>query len=118
MGKLLDEIFEELKEREEIEQLRIVCDQIKNEEILDKNYDGPSGPNIFLSLPAYEDKNYEYFLSLERTTADSFSNVLYKRKHKIGATLLRVQDIKNNETIPKKLIQEYGRNLKFYRKMK
>ncbi len=115
MGQLLDDILSNIKSHGEIEQVKMICDQIKLEELGDEKYDGPVGSIIFLSLPAYEDRVSHYFLTLERISDEAFTSILYKRNKKEGSSILRVRELLNKEIKPKKIIYEYARQLKFFR---
>lgn len=68
MGNLLDELISQTSKNEKDEQMRIICDEIMKEEIKEpQDYEGPDGPNIFLSLPVEVSKSkWENYICLER----------------------------------------------------
>ena len=70
---ILNELLEKLTKCELDEQLRIVCDTITREEILDiDGYEGPSGANVFLSLPVDFKSKVENYICLERESQGVF----------------------------------------------
>lgn len=74
MGNLLDELIAKTAKSEKDDQLRIICDEITKEEIQNpQDYEGPSGPNIFLSLPVSIPKaKTEDYICLERESKGVF----------------------------------------------
>ena len=75
---IIDELLDTWKKSDNDEQLRILCDQITKEEIKDiKEYEGPSGANIFLSLPLndvdqVDQYKYENYICLEREAQNKY----------------------------------------------
>lgn len=74
MGNILDELISETSKYEKDDQLRIICDAITKEEIKNiQDYEGPVGPNIFLSLPVEISKvKTEDYICLERESKGVF----------------------------------------------
>lgn len=74
MGNILDELISETSKHDKDEQMRIICDAITKEEIQNpQDYEGPSGPNIFLSLPVeIKGSKSENYICLERESKGVF----------------------------------------------
>jgi hypothetical protein len=74
MGNILDELISETSKHDKDEQMRIICDAIMKEEIENiTDYEGPTGPNIFLSLPVEIPKaRTEDYICLERESKGVF----------------------------------------------
>lgn len=74
MGNILDELIAQTSKSEKDEQLRIICDAIAKEEIENpQDYEGPDGPNIFLSLPVdVPNAKTENYICLERESQGVF----------------------------------------------
>ena len=116
---LLDELLEEIKRDSLDEQVRKICDKITLEEIGDKKvqekYDGPKGPNIFLSLKCTEYDNNEIFVCLEREHSQTYLVSEWRRnKKKKGNPLKRVavKEVGNVKK-PKSVLKVYATKYKF-----
>lgn len=74
MGNILDDLISQTSKSEKDDQLRIICDAITKEEISNiEDFEGPSGPNIFLSLPVEIPKSKtEDYICLERESKGVF----------------------------------------------
>jgi len=114
---IIDELLETWKKSESDEQLRILCDQIIKEEIVDiDKYEGPSGANIFLSLIVNSEINYKYenYICLEREAQNKYIishwNCL---SNSTTTTPKRVKawDVKNDQ--PKKILKEFVDRMQF-----
>ncbi len=117
MGEILDELLESIKTDDVAEQLRRICDQVTTEEIVNPDgYDGPSGANIFLSLPAYVDAKarVKHYVCLEREAAGEYIIGHWIKGHKQGAPLKRIKVwpiLKEDTTV--KILKRFAKQLKF-----
>jgi hypothetical protein len=115
---ILDELLEEIKRDSLDEQIRKLCDQITLEEIGDKEfqkkYDGPKGPNIFLSLKCTEIDNNDIFVCLEREHSQTYIVSEWRRLKKKGCPLKRVaiKEVGNIKK-PKSVLKVYATKYKF-----
>jgi hypothetical protein len=119
---VLTELLRDIKDRDEVEQVRIICDQIKDEE--QKNNKNqhlmPRGPNILLCLevPGRTQKEYA-FLTLERDPAQEYIMRLWTvevRKAKEMPPPIRVVWVERiREDKPKRVMKEYAKAYKFYK---
>ncbi len=71
---IIQELLDLTVKSELDEQMRIFCDQITQEEgINPETYEGPVGPNIFLSLPVeVKHAKEENYICIEREMKDEF----------------------------------------------
>lgn len=117
VGAILDELLEAIDSDDLSEQLRQVCDQIAKEEIVNLDaYDGPSGANVFLSLPAYTEAKtrMKHYVCLEREAADEYIITHWIRGYKQGSPLKRLEVwviIKEDTT--SKILKRFVEQLKF-----
>lgn len=114
---IIDELLEQWKKSDKDEKLRILCDQIEKEELVDAiDYEGPIGPNIFLSLPIIDtnNKKYEDYICIEREAQNK-----YIISHWVclinssGSVPKRIitWDVKNDD--PKKILKEFIERMQF-----
>jgi len=117
---ILDEILSQVKKLDSDEQLRIICDEITKEEIdIIDEYEGPSGANVFLSLPIimpekFDSSKYESYICLEREAAGAFIISHWNCiKNSTTQTPKRVKawDVKHDK--PKKILKEFAERLSF-----
>ncbi len=69
---ILEDVIKELGTNELDQQVRELCDLITQEERGGKDYDGPDGPNIFLSLQVNEYKGKKEYITLERENPEKY----------------------------------------------
>jgi len=113
---IIDELLETWKKSDNDEQLRIICDQIFQEEIKEPDkYEGPYGANIFLSLSLNDkEQKYENYICLEREAQNKYvishwnclTNVITSNPKRI-----KTWDIKQD--IPKKILKEFVERMQF-----
>ena len=114
---IIDELLETWKKSDNDEQLRILCDQISKEEIKDLDkYEGPTGANIFLSIPLHQDSKskYEDYICLEREAQNKYIVSHWNcASYSTTAIPKRVKawDIIND--IPKKVLKEFVERMQF-----
>lgn len=116
MGIILDELLESITTDDVAEQLRQVCDRITEEEILNPgSYLGPTGANIFLSLPAQVEAPIRHFVCLEREAAGEYIVSHWTRKVKQGSPLnrLKVWPVRSKEDTTVKILKRFAEQLKF-----
>lgn len=109
---LLDQLISELTTKEEIEQLRELCDRISNDETLENKQIAPLGPRVFLcvNVPGRNDKEIG-FLTLERESSDSYLSVYHVLSktqlgnENIAPRRIRVWEI--HEFKPKKVMKQF-----------
>ena len=119
---LLQDIIENMNkdEKDKLQQIRELCDQISEEETIEHESKLPAGPNIFLSLevPGRNDKEVAY-LTLERESEDLYLAVLYTiattqlSNPDSGLKRQRVWTIEDHR--PEKILTEYAKQYKFLR---
>jgi len=113
---ILDELIEKISKSDIDEQLKIICDSITREEIeVIEDYEGPSGPNIFLSLPVNcDDKKFEHYISLQREAQNKYIichwNCLIRLTN-ATPKIVKVWEVKQDE--PKKILKEFAEKLQF-----
>jgi hypothetical protein len=120
--RILQQLLEELKTDDKLQQIRELCDQIQEEEFnpQDHNDHKPVGPNIFLALevPGRTSKEIA-FLTLERESADLYLAVFYTmpllHTRMPEASLKRQKVWEINDHRPEKILTEYAKVNKFLR---
>lgn len=122
---ILNELLKEMKTSESFEKIRMLCDDIFNEEKDKLKYPKilPKGPNIFLSLEVPGRIEGEIaFLALERESDDLYLLVLFvthirELKKAKGEPIImkrqQVWQIKDNR--PEQVLTEYAKRYKFLR---
>ena len=124
---ILSDLISKIKTSDLVEQMRILCDQILEQESGDMKYidQRPQGVNIFLCLqvPGSTKKDIG-FLALERDNEDlwlvsfwSISEVQLKASKYDAAISSGPRKKKNYEIKdhrPEKILTEYGKLFKFY----
>ena len=105
---LLQELLDSASESKFDEQIKIVCDQITDEEKHDTEFQ-PKGSNVFLVLPIWTDMVTPHFLVLEREFPEKFIVKIMRfstSKH-ITVKTMEIHEGKP-ETIMKKFAQLYN----------
>ena len=109
---LLDQLLSELTTKEEVEQLRELCDKISNDEMLEYKEVAPFGPRVFLCINVAGRNNKEIgFLTLEQESLESYIlvyHVLNKTqltKKAVVPKRVRVWEV--HEFKPKKVIKQF-----------
>lgn len=123
MGKILNDILNEIPSDDLIIQVKEICNKIFEEEKSNININSlkilPEGANIFLALEVPpKNKGMTSFLTLERDPIDEFVCNYYSIKIsdiKNGRSLNRYQSHKIEGLSAKKIITEYAKLLKTYR---
>jgi len=122
---ILEKLLSEISSDDFDEKVRMLCDQISDEERAknEKKYDGPDGANVFLSLKVDDKKlAYKRFLTLERERPKSYVVILYQEmpgtRGAKGGTERSFKRIKAFEVTveaykPTKIIKKYAETLKF-----
>jgi len=113
---ILDELIKEIEKSDVDEQVKIICDQIMQEEIPKFQHpdDRPEGPNIFLSIEFDDKQKYASFLCLERESKETYIlSVWIKRKSDDQIKRKDVWIVTVSE--PKKIIKLYAEKLNFLR---
>jgi len=109
---LLDQLLSELTTKEEVEQLRELCDKISNDEMLEYKEVAPFGPRVFLCINVAGRNNKEIgFLTLEQESLESYILVY----HVLNKTQLTKKDVvpkrvrvwEVNEFKPKKVMKQF-----------
>jgi len=116
---LLRTIISELKTDDKTEQIRQLCDRIKQEEeetILHPEA-LPQGPNIFLSLEVPgQTKNNISYLTLERESEDLYLAVLYNlsiaQYNKQNYSIRKIKVLAIEDHRPEKILTEYVKTYK------
>jgi hypothetical protein len=119
---ILTELLRDLKNKDDVEQIRTICDQIKDEESKNIKHSAlmPKGPNIFLCLevPGRTQKEYA-FLTLEREPTQEYVARLWsvdiKRANETPPPLRVSWAEQIKEDKPKRVLMEYARLYKFYK---
>lgn len=106
---ILQELLEKVQKSEIVEQVRIICDKMMEEESIsleDKEY-VPKGGNIFLTVkvPPVLSKNEIAFLTLEREFKDHFVACLYNSLSESKIRKIKSWEIK--EAKPEKILTKY-----------
>jgi len=122
---ILSEILKEIRSDDNLEKIRILCDQIFEEEKENIKYEMilPRGPNIFLSLEVPgRIKDEIAFLSLERESENLYLAVLFTtnkkelKKARDGEVSIKRQRVwQINDHRPEKILTEYAKRYKFLR---
>ena len=111
---ILKQIFEEIKAPDE-SKLKIICDKIMKEENEDndiKNYKGPIGSNILISLPSHQNQSTQFYLTLERAGIGEYDICEYRIKSN-STTLIKFQSSEIKDDRPEKILEKYAKKLKF-----
>jgi hypothetical protein len=88
---ILEKVIDELNSSELDQQVRELSDMITQEERGGKEYDGPDGPNVFLSLNVVESKNKKTYITLEREGPENYIIGVWTR------TIKKSFDVDGNE---------------------
>ncbi len=113
---ILDELLATIQKSDVDEQLKIICDQISKEEIHDLVlYEGPTGANIFLSLPVHcADEKYENYICLEREAQSKYIishwNCLRSNELAIPKRI-KAWDVKQDA--PKKILKDFAERMSY-----
>jgi len=122
---ILKQLLSELKGDDNLEKVRIICDQIIEEEKRNITHHQiiPKGPNLFLVLEVPgRIKDEIAFLALERESEDLWLSVLFvttvkefamREKTPPSIKRQRVWEIKDHR--PEKVLTEYAKRYKFLR---
>lgn len=115
---ILQQILSELKDSPTPEQVKIICDQIYNQEKDKANQsnieNAPKGPLIYLALEVKGRYRGEVgFLTLERENEEEFSSVYYSAPNGTPLKIRKVWNIKENK--PEKILTEYAKKFKMLR---
>ena len=122
---ILEETIKELKVSDLDQQVRELCDIIAQEERGGKKYDGPDGPNTFLSLFISKEqrgrgKNIVYqeiFLTLEREQPETYILGVWERYVKEASDhigpLKRITVIEVKENKAEKILKKYAEQIQF-----
>jgi len=114
---ILEELLDSLKKSDVDEQLRIICDVITKEEILEPDkYEGPVGANIFLSLNVLceKSKKYENYICLEREAQKQYIISHWTcLKNSSTQTPKRVKAWEVKQHLPKKIMEEFSEKMVF-----
>ena len=118
---LLQDILKEIKSDDNLEKVRLLCDQIKKEEPQAKHPERlPYGPNILLSLevPGRNSKEIA-FLALERESEDLYLSVLYTipltQVRNVDITVKRQRVWEIHDHRPEKILTQYAKVIKYLR---
>jgi hypothetical protein len=113
---IIDELLETWTKSDDVEKLRILCDQITKEEVpKPDDYEGPNGANIFLSLPVYtKNKKYENYICIEREAQNKYiiSHWNCLANVEISAPK-RVETWEVKFGMPKKILKEFIERMQF-----
>lgn len=123
---ILSEILKEIKSDDSLEKIRILCDQIFEEEKENIKHLSilPKGPNIFLCLEVPgRIKDEIAFLALERESENLYLAVLFvtsKKEFKKAAaneeySMKRQRVWQISDHRPEKILTEYAKRYKFLR---
>jgi len=115
---ILKELLNELKEDNDTDKIRQICDQLAEEEKKNIQNDTiiPKGPNIFLSLEVPgRMRNEIAFLTLERESEDKYLLVLYTIIKRSGSRMKRQKVWEVDDHRPEKILTEYAKQYKFLR---
>jgi len=115
---ILEETIKELNVSHLDQQVRELCDIITQEERGGKeNYNGPDGPNTFLSLHISTEKNVYKFLTLEREQPETYIIGIWERfigpgDNKLGP-MKRIKVIEIKENKAEKILKKYAEIMQF-----
>lgn len=117
---ILSELLNEIKTDDNLEKIRIMCDQIFEEELSNQHYPEkrPVGPNLFLVLEVPGSLQNEVgFLGLERESEDVYLAVLFtSSKINIDSEFPQVIKKKKvweiNDDRPEKILTTYAKHYK------
>ncbi len=109
----LQELLDSVKKLDLDEQVRRICDQITEEEILSKNIDylGPRGPNIFLSLGVGVNNKDIHYLCLERDEPGKY--IVTGWRSGLPPSFKRVKVWEINGVKAEVILREYAKYMKF-----
>ena len=113
---VIDELLEQWKKSDTDEQLRILCDRISIEEISNPlDYEGPLGPNIFLSLPVITKfEKYENYICIEREAQNKYIISHWNCLANIDTSNpKRVETWNVKHDMPKKILREFIERMQF-----
>jgi len=122
---ILEETIKELKVSDLDQQVRELSDIITQEERGGKKYDGPDGPNTFLSLFVLKDQRgrgkfitfREVFLTLEREQPETYIIGVWERQVKESnetvGPMKRIKAIEVKENKAEKILRKYAEQLQF-----
>lgn len=116
---ILDDLLENIKEDELDSQIKIICDQIQQEED-EKGFNEssefrPDYPNIFLVLDAKKANNSYNYVTLEREIPGKYIIGLWNKSTVNEKSTKRVNAWDVKEVKPKKIIQEFAKVYKIYK---
>ena len=124
---ILQKILKEIKSDDELEKIRILCDQIFEQEKDNIDYISilPKGPNLLLVLGVPgRTKNEIAFLALERESENLYLAVLFvttkkafqkASSQKEGPSIKRQRVWQINDHRPEQILTEYAKRYKFLR---
>lgn len=116
---ILEEVIKELGTSELDQQVRELSDIITQEERGGKEYDGPDGPNVFLSLNAIDSKKQKTYVTLEREGPEKYivaewtRFVKRKEDEVVLGPLKRIQVTEVKEQKANKIVKEFASKLIF-----
>jgi len=113
---ILDELLKNIEKSSIDEQVKIICDQIMEEETpkISHYNDKPEGSNIFLTVEFIDKQNYASFLCLERESKETYILSVWSKKNS-NDTIKRKNVWIVDVFEPKKIIKFYAEKLKFLR---
>ena len=121
---ILEEVLESIQKNPLIDQVRILCDTILEEEKDNMEYIDfrQKGPNVFLSLqvPGRDDDEIG-FLTLERDVGNKWVTIFRTldmnsiREENTKLIYIPRKSWEINETEPKKILKEYAKAIKYTR---
>jgi len=123
---ILQKILEEIKSDDNLEKIRILCDQIFDQEKASIEHIRilPKGPNLLLVLEVPGRIKREIaFLALERESEDLYLSVLFvtskeelqKTKTQGSPSIKRQRVWQINDHRPEQILTEYAKRYKFLR---
>lgn len=117
---ILEELLQKIEKSDLDEKLKIICDQIMEEELIKseyKEFPAPKGPNIFMAIYFNDKQNYSNFLCLEREAKEEYIVSLWveKRNLVLNPNLKRIKVWPVNETNPEKILTFFAKTLKYVR---
>jgi hypothetical protein len=123
---ILQKVLEEIKSDDNLEKIRILCDQIFDQEKASIEHIRilPKGPNLLLVLEVPgRIKSEIAFLALERESEDLYLSVLFttnkeelqKTKNQGSPSIKRQRVWQINDHRPEQILTEYAKRYKFLR---
>lgn len=112
---ILEELLKQTPKSDKVEQIKIICDKIEEENPLKKDFESiaPKGVNIFLTISVPGTlKNKIAFVTLEREFKDKFIVCLYEKGI---ATLSKIKSWEVSEDKPEKILEHFAKILKHLR---